>query len=520
MTQQIDRRTLLQTTAAGAAGLSLGVLGGRGRQAVAQTPEPGTIVIPDSGVAIPEGEVTFRWVDSGDLKALFYNELHAAYTLAHPNVTIQYDALPYTDIAQIVPLGIQGGNAHDIFALPIEVPAGQAVSEGWVAPLDDIIPNFAEWKGRFPLGSFMDGVHVFDGKTYTFPQTSSKRYWTMMFYNPGYMQAAGYDPESSRLTWDQYRDAAKKITEAGQGQYYGVMFGGQQADRLGDFVRNLARMAGAPAGGAFGYADIDWRTGEFVYTSDAYAAAIELLRGLQADGSIFPGSMSLNANQAWSQFPQGVAGMLLEGPWVIPQWQRDNPEFQFGLASQPVPNSGEAIPLTYEETGSNQLWVYAESEYKQIAGDIFSYIGSVDGQVGIMAATRGFLRAMLPEAVEIAQDSVELDPFGSEALTLYDEQLRLGPMVAVRNPAAARVATERRPLTPDLGQIVQGILSGQVSDVGAAMEDLQSRASADLERAIAAAAENGVGVSRDDFVFPNWDPTQEYTAEKYAELGA
>jgi multiple sugar transport system substrate-binding protein len=207
--------------------------------------------------------------------------------------------------------------------------------------------------------------------------------------------------------------------------------------------------------------------------------------------------------------------MILEGPWVIPQWQRENPDFRFGLASQPVPNGETVLPLAYEETGSNQLWVYADSPYKNVAGDMFSYVGSVEGQVAIMAATKGFLRALVPEAAEIAQESVELDPYASEALALYDEQLRLGPMVPVRNPAASQVALERRPLTPDLGQLVQGILAGQIEDVGAALEDLQSRANAELDRAIAAAQESGAEVSRDDFVFANWDPTQEYTAEMY-----
>lgn len=522
MPRNITRRSLVQKSAAGAAAASFGMLGANGlRHSAAQTPSvanPGEIVIPDTGADLPTEDVTFRWIDSGDLKALFYEQFHAAYQEAHPNITIQYDPLPWTEINRIVPLGVQNGDAHDIFAMPQEVPSAQAVAEGWVAPLDDIIPNFEEWKNRFPPGTFLNGVHVFDGKTYTFPQMSSKRYWTMTFYNTEHLEQAGYDLESERMTWDQYREAARKITEQGQGQYYGVIFGGQSTGRFATFVRNLGRMAGAPAGGSLGFDDIDWRTGEFRYTSDQYRAAIDLLVALQQDGSVFPGSMSLSEAEARAQFPQGVAGMILEGPWNIPQWQRENPDFSFGLASQPIPNDGEATPLTYEEVGSNTLFVYADSPYKQIAGDMYSYIGSVEGQVAIMAATQGNLRAMIPEAVEIAQNSVELDPYASEALDLYDEQMRMGPMVQIRNPDAAQVAFEARPLTPDLGQIVQGVLAEQIPDVGAALEDLQSRANAELERAITAAQEQGAEVSRDDFVFDNWDPAQNYTQEQYDEL--
>ncbi len=516
MSNPLNRRRLLQSTIAGAGTLALGT--SFGPAVSGQEATPGSIVIPDSGAQLPAEDLTFRWIDSGDLKALFYNDFHAAYQEAHPNITIEYDALPWSEINQIVPLGVRGGNAHDMFAMPQDVPSAQAVAEGWVAPLDDIIPDFAAWKERFPLGSFMDGVHVFDGLTYTFPQTSSKRYWTMTFYNAALMEQAGYDLEAERLTWDEYREAARKVTEQGQGEYFGVIFGGQSTDRFATFVRNFGRMAGASAGGSLGFEDIDWRTGEFVYTSDEYLAAIDLLMGLQSDGSIFPGSLSLNDAQAWSQFPQGVAGMILEGPWVIPQWQRDNPDFGFGLASQPVPNSGTSVPLTYEETGSNQIWVYADSPYKNVAGDMLSYIGGVEGQVAIMASTRGLLRALIPEAAEIAQESVALDPYAAEALALYDEQLRLGPMVPVRNPAASQVAFQRQALTPNFGQLVQGMLAGQISDVAAAMQDLQDRSEAELERAITAAQDAGAEVSRDDFVFANWDPTQEYTAEQYEAL--
>ncbi len=88
-------------------------------------------------------------------------------------------------------------------------------------------------------------------------------------------------------------------------------------------------------------------------------------------------------------------------------------------------------------------------------------------------------------------------------------------MVAVRNPETAAIASERQPLQPDLGALMQGLLTGQVSDVRAAFEDLQGRANAELDRAIAAAQEKGANVSRDDFVFADWDPTAEFTAENY-----
>ncbi len=135
-----------------------------------------------------------------------------------------------------------------------------------------------------------------------------------------------------------------------------------------------------------------------------------------------------------------------------------------------------------------------------------------------MAATGGNLGSIFPEARQIALETLNLDPMASQALSLFEDQLRVGPQVPIRNPESVQVAFERRPLTPDFGETVQGIFSGQLPDARAAMQDLQDRADAELERAIEAARAAGAKVSRDDFVFPNWEPTEDYTQEDYAEL--
>lgn len=38
------------------------------------------------------------------------------------------------------------------------------------------------------------------------------------------------------------------------------------------------------------------------------------------------------------------------------------------------------------------------------------------------------------------------------------------------------------------------------------------------KRAISAAQDKGAQVLRDDWVFPNWDPTRDYTTQDYAAL--
>jgi len=228
------------------------------------------IKLPQTGTTLPSDKMTFHWVDSGDSKVVFFKAFFQLYQHAHPNVTMQYDGLPWAEIGKIVPIGVQNGNAPDVFQVPQGIPTAQAVKEGWVQPIEDVVPNFQQWKAAFPPNSFFEGITTFNGKVYTFPRSTSKRTANLIFYNVDQMQRAGYDPAEKPFTWEDFRAAAKKITQQGNGQYYGFITGGNQAGKWGSTVSGLAQLAGAKAGSG----DIDWQTGEFAYTSDEYLAAL------------------------------------------------------------------------------------------------------------------------------------------------------------------------------------------------------------------------------------------------------
>jgi len=493
-------------------------LGAGGRVALtsrAQTPgsqpaDPTQIVLPETGITLPTGDVTFRWVDSGDSKALFFRAYFDAFTQAHPNIRFDYLGLPWTEIEQIVPLGVRNGNAPDVFQVPPSVPVAEAVREGWVRPIDDLIPNFAAWQAAFPPASFVEGVNVFGGRVYTFPRSTSKRGVHLTFFNRPLMEAAGYNPEETPLTWDTFRDAARKITTAGAGQYYGVILAGQQVGRLEDYVRNLGRLAGSSAGPD----DIDYRTGEYAFTSDGYLAAIDLLLALRDDGVVFPGSMSLNDPQARAQMPQGVAGMIMEGEWAMPIWIRENPDFDFGVTGLPI--QGEQFtPVAYQNTATNHQWVYAESQYPEIAAEIFTYLGSEAGQLAFVSITGG----SDPSIYASANQNAPLDERMRTAYRIFDERMRLGPDVRVRNPETSQVYLNLVRPTPTFGETIQGIYTGQLDDPRQAMQDLKDRYETALDKAIADAQNEGATVSRDDYIFPNWDPATDYLESDYADLG-
>lgn len=469
------------------------------------------IMLTDTGAKLPTDKTTLRWVGTAGERKLFVDALVPAYQKAHANITIQYDGLPFTEIAKVLPLGIQNGNAPDLFELPSGFTGGQAVTQGWAHPLDDLIPNFAQWKAAFPPGSFVEGNNVFGGKTYSFPFESGKKNNALLLYNADYLKQAGVDTETKPLTWDEYRAAAKKLTQQGAGKYYGCIIAGGQASRLGDQVRFFGQMAGASGGSGGSVADLDFRTGEYNYTSDQYLAAIDLLLGIKADGSFFPGTVSLNVQQADSQFAQGVAAMMINGSYTFPQWKTDAPNFNYGVASQPIPNSGKTAPFNYT-AGGGTYWAYAKTQQSAIVGDIMAYAGSEAGQIALINIIGGSQPSVFTKANTVAM----LTPQAKKALALFDQQIRLIPSPAIRNPDVSLVDLEFRAISPDFGTTVQGIFTGQLSDTKKAMQDLKDRYDKELDRAIKAAQAKGAKVSRDDYKFPTWDPARDWTDADYA----
>lgn len=512
----ISRRHFLKGALAAGAGLALNAAGIP--MVLAQEEDPTQwINLFDTGVELPTDATTFRMVTVGDNHARFWNAFAGKYQETYPNISVQYDGLPWNEIAQVVPLGVRGGNAHDMFYLPLNVTLSQAIDEGWIRALDDVVPNFEEIKANYPPGIFLEGLYVFDGKTYTLPIVTTFRSGTLLLYNRQYLNDAGYDPTDEPLTADEFRDAARKITEAGNGRYFGFIIGGNQPNRWAQTVRSFANIAGLPTvSSTSGADDIDFRTGEYVYDDDRMVEAIELLLALRDDGSVFPGSLSINAPEARARMPQGAAGMILQGPWNVPIWQRDNPDFDFGIAHQPLLDPDTFYPLHQSSRGDRNLCIYSGIQEPQaaIAADIIRYIGTVEGQTAWAQIAGVGDGPIFPEATERA----ELNDLERRTLQLNEELFLVGPDPAVRNPDVALVNQEMRGISPNLAEVVQGIYTGQISDIRQALVDLKSRANEELDRAIAAAQANGANVSRDDYVFSNWNPLENYTQENYAEV--
>jgi multiple sugar transport system substrate-binding protein len=318
------------------------------------------------------------------------------------------------------------------------------------------------------------------------------------------MEGAGVDPETGPATWDEFRQAAKAMTDAGNGRIYGWIQGLNFPERLGVHVDELAQTAGSPGA-------IDFTTGAYTYDTEPYAQAIEFLLSLQEDGSLFPASSTLDARTGRARWATGVAGMFFDGPWNIGVVQTDFADFadKVGVATIPTPE-GADVKLHHAPTGG-VFWISSQSEHADIASDILAQFTTPEYYVGLAE------RMDQPPLDLSAVEQADVHPSYARAIQLFTERVRLAPSPTARNPAISQVQAEMKDIHPNLGEIAQGVFSGDVADYKAALKDYNDQLTAERDRAIKVVTDGGGEVSVDDWAFANWQPGEDFTPEMYEQ---
>lgn len=127
---------------------------------------------------------------------------------------------------------------------------------------------------------------------------------------------------------------------------------------------------------------------------------------------------------------------------------------------------------------------------------------------------QGMIAAMdqPPLNLDLVASSKAIAPY-KKMVTFCKDNVFLMPQAIVTNPAEAAVDAGRKPITPSVGNIVQGYLSGSITDLKGALKKLSDATSADLQQAMTKAKSSGAKVTMDDYAFSDWKPGQDYQSK-------
>lgn len=464
-----------------------------------------TLGLPLSHVLSAQNAATLQWWDHFLPLQPLLEATFAQYSAANAGVTVEHTVYSPPDLGQALQLAYPATQAPDVFAIAnIGLPVAALRAENWFTSLESYVDP--EWKAALPQDVLIEGLTVFGGELYSFPMFSFRFHEALTWFNKQLLADAGYDPEVGVQTWDEFRDASQKITAAGGGTVFGWMQGIGHVERMAETLVSLAKAAGSPGA-------IDWLTGEYQYASDTFVNALEFLVSLSVDGLLSPSGITIDTRNARARWAAGEGGLFFDGPWNIGVLTGGFPDFidSVGVSGVITPEAGTQ-PYIGRGPKAGDFWVSSQSQNPQHAAGILQLLTSDEFQIGLAE------RMDQPPLDATAVSRANVHPTYARSIELFAEQVRLAPEPLVRNPAVAEALSRMTDVRPNLGEIIQGAISGEVSDIRGTLQTYNDQMSAARESAVSAAQGAGIEVSLDDWVFPNWTPDQDYTAANYDEL--
>ncbi|MGH3689271.1 MAG: ABC transporter substrate-binding protein [Microbacterium sp.] len=209
---------------------------------------------------------------------------------------------------------LAGGSLPDVFTVPF-TDSKTLLENGQLMDVTDAIEELGYTDKFNPI--ILDGVTGADGKIYGFPRQA---YAAALHYNRDLFEQAGLDPDSPPETWDEIREAAKKITDAtGKAGYAQMAINNTGGWQLTS--QTVAR-------GGRTQTDAGDGSAESTIDNEATKAALQFLHDVKWEDNAFGSKVDLDWGTINQEFAAGNIGMYTSGSDIYTALVRD-----FGMDS-------------------------------------------------------------------------------------------------------------------------------------------------------------------------------------------
>ena len=377
------------------------------------------------------------------------------YGEQHPGTTVSVNAVPFGDL--LTTIRSQGGDGPTTWGI-YDLWLPELVRDGLVAPAPDAVAQ--EVTSAWPAG--VAAASQVSGTVYGIPNEINVY---ALNYNKRLFEEAGIDGPPA--TWDELRDAAAKLTDAGAGRQGFGLINSWAAGVVHPFASLLVSNGGQLV------AD-----GKPALDSPQAGEVFALYEEMVKNGWSVPEMGTADANTTGpflDNFVSGNTGMIIMANW----WESalkagmGDAFADIGTAPIPVGPSGEA-PSSISYTWLTVVNAAAPEAEQQAAWDFLAWLnGEGSGENGASAMS-DILNSMgiLPSRTsDVAAHEGEL---GREFLSGY--------VSVIENAKAFPVVLGGQEFTESLQQTLEALEYGQVT-AQEAQANAQTDATSILERA-------------------------------------
>ncbi len=403
----------------------------------------------------PKMETITVWSDNAHEKELRVKQVEEFNNTIGKEKGIYIEYTVYGDsYSDSIKIAAQADEAPDMFRADTKFMQ-DFVNAGYVVPLSSL-PGGEELISRYD-GLLAKQYHIFNDEVYTLPYNLTTYKFVV---NADLFKAAGLEVPYEGWTWQDVREYAKKITEAGAGKSYGF---GLSLKALWTISSYLTMPCGTNAG-HYGY---DWNGAKFDFA--ALEPMVTELYNITQDGSVFPGFEGLDADGVRAQFAEGRIGIMGAASFDAAVYNEQFPA-KCDWAVVPEPSfSKEGSPYK-EFVQPTQLLVMGKKalEHPEKAMIVYDYFYS--DACAAQMYEQGLYVPIRQEAINMA--AKQPDAKGFAEFADIKEKFVMQPMPDTMISVEGSAYRE----------VLANLLSGQAgSDVKALLEDCDTRYNKALE---------------------------------------
>ncbi|MGX1900703.1 sugar ABC transporter substrate-binding protein [Thermolongibacillus altinsuensis] len=297
----------------------------------------------------------------------------------NPNIDVKVQAIPWDQ-------------AHDKLLTSVASKKGPDVIQmgtTW-------IPEFASANALLDLKPYIKEYPEFDENNFYPGSVETTKYedkvvgipWyidtRVLFYRKDLLEEVGYNEPPK--TWDELRDAAKKLAKRGDNKY-GISIDTNE--------QSLAFMFARQNGSKL----LDEQN-KPLFNQKEFVEAVEYLNSFFKDGSA-PKDLGLDIVQAFRG--EGIIPMFISGPWMVKIINDQAPELKGKWATAVLPKKENNLSVL----GGSNLSVFQYTKHKDAALKFIAYMSKPETQLKWMKMTNS-----LPAAKEAWKDkSLQEDPY-------------------------------------------------------------------------------------------------------------
>jgi multiple sugar transport system substrate-binding protein len=365
-------------------------------------------------------------------------KLAADFKKEHPNITIQFQNVPFEQIGQRLTTQIAGGNPPDTAYIDAGTTADFA-SRGALVNLD----GYIEQSDVVAKEDFVEAFNAstqYEGSQYGIPFDGES---TALFYRTDLFEQAGI--ANPPTTWEEFRETARQLTDPAKKQYGYILFATEAAYYWYPWLFQ--------AGGSVLSEDGT----EIAFTSPEAREAAEFYVGLREYSP--PDYLNSNSYDGRVAFATGRVAMYMAGSWFAGTLGAEFPKIKGKWATAPLPEGEAGCGTTI--AGDN-LVVFEGSENKDAAWLWIEYLSRPENMA--LWTFEDPDSTLLPPRQELLEspELVEKKPI----LAGFAEAMKCG-VVGAANPKGPQI---EQALNTELGKAMYGEISADEAIDNAAAE--------------------------------------------------